>query len=293
VKKTFVPNIVLGFIFSAHIGAAGANAHASAPAGARLQKDVSSEEIYKPLQVEFSVTVDALAKIRAMGKYPPLDHFTGNVPRAEPPEAMVDENSETVKTVRRVFAETQAFLFGDQKPFKLVFCERCDMKPKLTGALTLYADIRFMEKLFTQMDPSIIDLDIAHAFSHYLIELYSISNQLKTPGGQISTHIDPNWLLPADQRKPESVSDRIMREARYHAEVEVLASAILLLMGKQIPDFSVVVNDYRALRLKNNPVHPFPPEHIYVDQEVRVNTINWIRRNWPSPLILSAPSTRI
>ncbi len=240
----------------------------------------------KALEVSYEKYSAAIDTLRTYGNYPLLDHLTDRGGDPRPPRAKVDENSPAVQAVRTAFNRTQKFLFGDKTPFELILCESCDLQPQFIKRQVIYVDIHFIERLLEQMDPNLVNLDIAHAFSHYLIELYIAAIAPNSPAGAFSRFVDPNWFFPPEKQKKYTFEELVDRDAKYHSEVEAFASGILLKMGLEIPDYSVVIELYRAERFKNNRRHPFAPYDIYVSQEMRLNTFSWIREHWVQPQVL-------
>jgi hypothetical protein len=241
-----------------------------------------------PLNLRFMEVASVIKRIQNRREFPALREFAFHqemqtfekfMTFQEPPAVKVDENSEAVKLVRSAFENTQKLLFGEQKPFRLSFCERCDLHPRTIDELVIYVDIRFIENLIKTQDKNLVDLDLAHAFSHYVLEVYLIEERT-SPGGSVTKYLD--WLQESMSGRKFTIDEKIMARAKYHAEVDAIAAGILVMLKKDVPDFSPIVDMYRINRFKNNSRRPITPYDIYVDQEVRVNTLKWIIENWPA-----------
>jgi len=241
------------------------------------QQPEQEGEFYPPLKVEFLKMQEAIEKLRTLGSFEPLDYLPP-VKFNEPLIAPLILKPDVTFQVRQKFSDIQKFLFRDQTPFQLVFCEHCDVQPRINDKLIIYVDVYFMDLLIREMNAELVDLDLAHAFSHYLIERYMPQFSVKTPAGQGSKFFDLTMFDSNDPKPKLTYYGLISKDANYHAEIDAMAAAILLMMGKPVPDFSPVVELYRVGKLKRGKLNI--PEHIYTDQEIRVNTLRWIRENW-------------
>ncbi|MGE3975427.1 MAG: hypothetical protein AB7F59_12960 [Bdellovibrionales bacterium] len=232
----------------------------------------TSVDLYKPIQLPLEKVVTAIHAIQNLKEFPILAYLPrrgGNPPLAK------DQNSQIAQMIRKKFDDMQSFLFRGQTPFELYLCEVCDLKPNISRSLILYVDVNFVEQHLQRLNPELIDLDLAHAFSHYLIELYILEVNRLTPAGNQSVYI------PVSRSNDFDYDGQAVREANYHAEVDIFAAGLLRLMGKPIPDFQPVVDLYRDTRLTKRGKLGIP-QWIYADQETRVNTLRWARDNWIS-----------
>lgn len=252
------------------------------------QKAITKAECH-PLELTFDQVKEVIQRvqnkkvflpIQALDLHEQMRTFEKLKAFREPPIAKIDEESEAVKLVRNAFNRTQALLFGEQKPFRLSFCEHCDLHPRIEDDLVIYVDLGFIENLIKTQDKNLVDLDLAHAFSHYVLEVYLAEEKL-SPGGSVTRYL--SWLRESFAKRSFTADDNIMADAKYHAEVDAVAAGILVMLNKRVPDFAPIVDSYRINRFKNNRRRPITPYEIYIDQEVRVNTLKWIIQTWTPP----------